>query len=125
MGKTKPQITPETFVCFGSYIEENNVVSQFTLGTSGQISDDLDFVSINSDFGWLFFYFLGCGHCHDLVSYQMIILAWFPKRKSFYAVFKAIFKCTAKDGKTTKVLRAMEWMTAMCSRIPNRSEQMV
>ena len=92
MGKTKSQITPEAFVYFGSYIEENNVVGQFTLWTSGQMSDDLDFVSINSDFGWLFFYFLGCGHHHDLVSYQIIVLVWFPKRKPFYAVFEVIFK---------------------------------
>lgn len=66
--KTKPQITLEAFVYFGSYIEENNVINQFTLGARGQISDDLDLVSMNGDFGWLFFHFLGCKHCHDLVS---------------------------------------------------------
>ena len=70
MGKTKSQITPEAFVYFGSYIEEKNVVSQFTLGTSRQMSDDRDFASINSDFGWLFFYFLGCGHYHNLVTFD-------------------------------------------------------
>jgi hypothetical protein len=68
VGKTKSQITFEAFVYFGSYIEEQNVVSQFTLGTGGQMSDYLDFSSINSDFGWLFFYFLGCKHYHDHIS---------------------------------------------------------
>jgi len=68
VGKTKSQITPEAFVYFGSYIEEKNVISQLALGASGQMPDDHNFASINSDFGWLFFYFLGCGHYHDLVS---------------------------------------------------------
>jgi len=91
VSKTKPQITPEAFVYFGSYVEENNVVSMFTLGTTGQMSDDLDFVSINSDFGWLFYYFLGCGHYHDLVSlYDYTCLV--PRKKVFFAVFEVISK---------------------------------
>jgi hypothetical protein len=68
VGKTKPQITLEAFVYIGSYIEENNVVHLFTFGARGQISNDLDFFPINDDFGWLFFYFLGCKHHYDLVS---------------------------------------------------------
>jgi hypothetical protein len=32
---------------------------------------------------------------------------------------------TAKDGKEQKVFRAMEWLAAMCSHIPNKGEQMV
>jgi hypothetical protein len=79
MGKTKPQITPEAFVYFGSYMEENNFVSMFTLGTTRHMSNDLDFVSINSDFGWLFYYFLGCGHYHDLVSLYRLYLLGSPK----------------------------------------------
>jgi hypothetical protein len=31
----------------------------------------------------------------------------------------------AKDGKSTKVFPALEWLAAMCSHIPNRGEQMV
>ena len=68
MGKTKPQITLEAFVYVGSYIEENNVVHLFTFGARGQISNDLDIFSINDDFGWLFFYFLGCKHLYYSVS---------------------------------------------------------
>jgi hypothetical protein len=82
VGKTKPQITPEAFVYLGSYIEEKNVVSQFALGTAGQMPDDLDFVSINRDFGWLFFYFLAWGHYHNLISlidYTCLV----PEKKAF------------------------------------------
>jgi hypothetical protein len=68
VGKTKPQITPVAFVYLGSDIEEKNVVGQFALGTTGQMPDDLDFVSINRDFGWLFFNFLVCGHDHNRIS---------------------------------------------------------
>ena len=50
VGKTIPQIALEAFVYFGSYIEENNIVNEFTLGARGQISDDLDFAAINGDF---------------------------------------------------------------------------
>ncbi len=31
----------------------------------------------------------------------------------------------SKDGKETKVLHALEWLAAMCSHVPNKSEQMV
>jgi len=31
----------------------------------------------------------------------------------------------SKNGKSTKVFPAMEWLAAMCSHIPNRGEQMV
>jgi hypothetical protein len=68
VGKTKPQIALEAFVYSGCYIEENNFVNQLTFGARGQISYELDIVSINGDFGWRFFYFLGCRHCHCPVS---------------------------------------------------------
>jgi hypothetical protein len=32
---------------------------------------------------------------------------------------------TSKDGKSTKVFDALEWLAAMCSHIPNKGEQMV
>jgi hypothetical protein len=71
-------------------MEEINFVRQFTLGTCGQMFDELDFITINSDFGWLFFYFLGCKRYHDLISLEKTILDSFPQRKSFYAIFEVI-----------------------------------
>ena len=68
MGKTEPQIASQAFVYFGSYVEEENVVGLFTLGTTGQMPDDRDFTSINGDFGWLLFYLLGCDRYHEFVS---------------------------------------------------------
>jgi hypothetical protein len=32
---------------------------------------------------------------------------------------------TAKDGKSTKVFDALEWLAAMCSHVPDRGEQLV
>jgi len=40
--------------------------------------------------------------------------SWSPK--PFY---------TAKNGKSSKIFPALEWLAAMCSHIPNRGEQMV
>jgi hypothetical protein len=68
VGKAKPQVTPEAFEYFRSYIEEKNIVRQFTLGASRQVPDDLDFIPFNRNFSWLFFYFLGCGHDHKFIS---------------------------------------------------------
>ena len=56
-----------------------------------------------------------------ILSPWMTILAWYAKRKSFHAVFDVISKWyTSKDGKNTKVFRAMVWLAAMYSHIPKQ-----
>jgi len=32
---------------------------------------------------------------------------------------------TAKDGKSSKVFDAIEWLATMCTHVPNRGKQMV
>jgi hypothetical protein len=41
------------------------------------------------------------------------------------ADISVIGRYTDKYGETTKVFRAMKWMTGMCSNIPSRGDQMV
>jgi hypothetical protein len=35
------------------------------------------------------------------------------------------FVDTSKNGKSSKIFPALEWLAAMCSHIPNRGEQTV
>jgi hypothetical protein len=101
VGKTKPQITPEAFVYFGRHIEEKNVVRQLALGTTGQMPDNLDFASLDGEFGRGFFRFSVCADYHDFIlSPERTILLWGAERKPFHAVFE--------DGETTRAFRPIE-----------------
>lgn len=46
----KPLITFDAFVYFFGDIEKDNLINPFTLGTSGQVLDELDFITINGHF---------------------------------------------------------------------------
>jgi hypothetical protein len=50
-GEMKPLITFGAFVYFFGDVEKENIIGPFTLGTSGQVFDELDFITINGHFG--------------------------------------------------------------------------
>jgi len=56
---------------------------------------------------------------------RYIIRASFSQERMHYLDQEGKVVYTSKDGKTTKVFPAMEWLAAMCSHIPNKGEQMV
>ena len=59
----------------------------------------------------------------NLASY--IIRASFFQERVQYLDQEGEVICASKDGKSSKVSPAMEWLAAMCSHIPNRGQQMV
>ena len=56
---------------------------------------------------------------------RYIIRASFSQERMQYLDQEGKVVYTAKNGKSTKVFPALEWLAAMCSHIPNRGEQMV
>ena len=56
---------------------------------------------------------------------RYIIRASFSQERMQYLDQEGKAVYTAKNGKSTKVFPALEWLAAMCSHIPNRGEQMV
>jgi len=56
---------------------------------------------------------------------RYIIRASFSQERMQYLDQEGKVVYTAKDGKSSKVFPAQEWLAAMCSHIPNRGEQMV
>ncbi|HPC33982.1 MAG TPA: transposase [Syntrophales bacterium] len=56
---------------------------------------------------------------------RYIIRASFSQERMQYLDQEGKVVYTSKNGKTTKVFPALEWLAAMCSHIPNKGEQMV
>ena len=56
---------------------------------------------------------------------RYIIRASFSQERMQYLDQEAKVVYTSKDGKSTKVFDALDWLAAMCSHIPNKGEQMV
>ena len=56
---------------------------------------------------------------------RYIIRASFSQEHMQYLDQEGKVVYTSKDGKSSKVSLAMEWLTGMRSHIPNRGEQMV
>ena len=56
---------------------------------------------------------------------RYIIRASFSQERMQYLDQEGTVVYTSKDGATTRSFRALEWLAAMCSHIPNRGEQMV
>ena len=50
LSKTKPLITFGAFVYFFGDVEKENIIGPFTLGTSWQVFNELDFITINGYF---------------------------------------------------------------------------
>jgi len=55
---------------------------------------------------------------------RYIIWASFSQERMQYREQEETVVYTAKDRKTTKVFPALEWLTVVCSHIPNKGEQM-
>ncbi|MBM4272030.1 MAG: transposase [Deltaproteobacteria bacterium] len=66
---------------------------------------------------------------HDATAMEnlarYIIRASFSQERMTYLDQEAKVIYDSKNGKSTKVFDALEWLAAMCSHIPNRGEQMV
>ena len=56
---------------------------------------------------------------------RYIIRASFSQERIRYAEQEGTVMYTRKDSKEQKVFVALEWLAAMCSRVPNRGEQVV
>jgi hypothetical protein len=56
---------------------------------------------------------------------RYIIRASFSQERMQYLADEGTVIYSAKDGKDRKVFDALEWLTAMCSHVPNWGEQMV
>jgi hypothetical protein len=56
---------------------------------------------------------------------RYIIRASFSQERMQYLNQAGTVVYASKDGKTTKVFPALEWLAAICSHIPNKGEQMV
>jgi len=56
---------------------------------------------------------------------RYIIRASFSQERMNYLDQEGKVVYTSKDGETTKIFTALEWMASMCSHIPNKAEQMV
>jgi Putative transposase len=56
---------------------------------------------------------------------RYIIRASFSQERMQYLDQEAKVVYTSKDGKATKIFDALEWLTAMCSHVPDRGEQMM
>jgi hypothetical protein len=56
---------------------------------------------------------------------RYIIRASFSQECMQYLDQEGTVVYTSKNGKTSKIFPALEWLAAMCSHIPNRGEQMV
>ncbi len=54
---------------------------------------------------------------------RYIIRASFSQERMQYLDQEGKVVYTSKNGKTTKVFPALEWLAAMCSHIPNKGEQ--
>jgi hypothetical protein len=58
-------------------------------------------------------------------SARYIIRASFSQERMQYLDQEGKVVYTSKDGRTSKVFPALEWLANLCSHIPNRGEQMV
>ncbi|MAF33096.1 MAG: hypothetical protein CL941_03940 [Desulfobacter sp.] len=56
---------------------------------------------------------------------RYIIRASFSRERTTYHRETGQVAYQSKDEKETKVFDALEWLAAMCSRVPNKGEQMV
>jgi hypothetical protein len=56
---------------------------------------------------------------------RYIIRASFSRERMQYLGQEGKVVYTSKDGRTSKVFPALEWLANLCSHIPNRGEQMV
>ena len=56
---------------------------------------------------------------------RYIIRASFSQERMTYIKEESKVVYESKDGKSQKVFDALEWLAAMCSHVPNKSEQMV
>ena len=54
-----------------------------------------------------------------------IIRASFSQKRMQYRDQDARVISTSKDGKSSKVFPALEWLAVMCSHIPSKGEQIV
>ena len=50
LSKTKPLVTSDAFVYLFGNVEKENIIGPFTLWTSWQVFDELDFITINGHF---------------------------------------------------------------------------
>jgi hypothetical protein len=56
---------------------------------------------------------------------RYIVRASFSQERMAYIREESKVVYQSKDGKSEKVFDALEWLAAMCSHVPNKSEQMV
>jgi len=61
----------------------------------------------------------------ELKKLEGIFRASFFQERMQYLDQEGTVVYRSKDGETTKSFPALEWLAAMCSRIPNRGEQRV